>query len=71
MKCGYEVTRITLLQAYLYRLLQGVIFKVLPLSCYACSQMMLAPLGTLLWNSFQCHYHILLDVFGILKSSSL
>jgi hypothetical protein len=25
----------------------------------------------LLWNSFQCHCHIFLDVFNILKSSSL
>jgi hypothetical protein len=35
--CGYEVTRMILLQAYLYTysLLRGVTFKVLSLSNYA------------------------------------
>jgi len=54
----------TLLQAYLYiySLMRGITFKVLSLSSYALSPMMLQLLETflelLLWNSFQCHYHI-------------
>jgi len=50
--------------AYLYTcsLLRGFNFKVLPLSSYALSPMMLPLLETflelLLWNSFQCHCHI-------------
>jgi len=75
--CSYNVTRIISLQTYLYSsysLLKGVTFKVLPLSSYALSPVMLPLLGTflklLLWNSFQSH-HILLDVFITLKSSSL
>jgi hypothetical protein len=77
MKCGYEVPEIILLHAYLYTysLLKGFTFKVLPLSSYALSQMMPPLLQTflelLLWNSLQCHHHILLDVFNILKSLSL
>jgi hypothetical protein len=68
-----------LLQAYLYThtytLLRGVTFRVLPLSSYALSPTMLPLVETflelLLWKSFQCHCHISLDVFNILKSSSL
>jgi len=57
MRCGYEVTRIILLQAYPYTnsLLRGVTFKVLSLSSYVFSPVMLP----LLWNSFQCYHHIL------------
>jgi len=66
MRCGYEVTGMILLQAYLYTysLLRGVTFEVLPLSSYALSPMMLPLLETflefLLWNSFQCRRHIFL-----------
>jgi hypothetical protein len=77
MRCGYEVPGLILLQAYpyTYSLLRGVTFKVLPLMCYALNPMMLPLLGAilelLLSNSFQCHHHIFLDVFNILKSLSL
>jgi hypothetical protein len=60
MRCGYEVTGMILLRAYLYAysLLRGVTFEVLPLSRYAFSPTMLPLLetflGLLLWNSFQC-----------------
>jgi hypothetical protein len=51
------------------------ISPVLPLSSYVLSPMMLPLLETmlelLLWNSFQWHHHIFLDVFRIIKSSSL
>jgi len=66
-----------LLQAYLYvySLLRVVTFHVLPFSSCALSPRMLPLLETflelLLWNSFQCHHYISLDVFNILKSSSL
>jgi hypothetical protein len=83
MRCAYEGPGMILLQAsylYPYSLLRGVTFEVLPLSSYAFSPMMLPLLETflelLLWNSFQYHHHIylfiyLLEVFSILKSSSL
>jgi len=77
MTCGYEVTGMVLLQAYLYtyNLLRGVTFEVLPLSNYALSPTLLPPVETFLelqlWNSFQCCHHIFLDVFNILKSSSI
>jgi len=49
--------------------------KVLPLSSYVLSPMMLPPLETLLelilWNSFQCHHHIFLDVFNIMNGVSV
>jgi len=49
-RCGYEVQRMILLQAYLYAysLLRGVIFEVHPLSNYAFSTMMLPLLETFL-----------------------
>jgi len=71
------IPRMILLQACLftYSLLRGVTFTVCPLSSHALSTMMLPLLETflelLLWNSFQCCHHIFLDVFSILKSSSL
>jgi hypothetical protein len=75
--CGYEVTGIILLQAYLfhYSLLRGVTFEVLPLSSYALSPTMLPQLETclelLMWNRFQCHDTLFLDGFSNLKFSSL
>jgi hypothetical protein len=52
---------------------RGITFKVLLLSSYALSQLILPLLETFLeflsWNSFQCHYCIFLDIFSILKSS--
>jgi len=48
---------------YTYSLLRGVTFKILPLSSYILSLMMLPLLETflelLLWNSYQCYYHII------------
>jgi hypothetical protein len=76
MRCGYEGSRIILLQAnlYNYSLLRGVTSKVLELSSYALSSMVLPLIETflelLLWNSSQC-CRIFLDVFSTLKSSSL
>jgi len=60
--CGIEVPSMTSLQAYLYTcsLLRGVTFKVLSLSSYALSPMMLPLLPFLeflLWDSFQWHHH--------------
>jgi len=77
MSCGYDAPGMILLQPnlYTYGLLTGVAFEVLPLSSYALIPTMLLLLETflelLLWNSFQCHCHIPLDVFSILKYSSL
>jgi len=64
---GFEVPAMILLQAYLctYSLLRGVTFEVLPLSNYSFSPMMLPLLEIflelLLWHSFQCARHILLE----------
>jgi hypothetical protein len=75
--CGNEDFEMILLQAYLYNysLLKGVTFKVLPMSSYALRLISLPLSKTflelLLWNTFHCHSHIFLDVFNILKSSSL
>jgi len=63
-KYSYEVSRMILFQAYLYiySLLRGVTFEILPLISYAISPTMLPLLETffehLLWNSFQCCRHI-------------
>jgi len=77
-RCGYEVPGMTLSQAshlYTYDFLGSVTFQVLTLSSYALSPTMLPLLEIflefLLWNNFQCHRHILLDVFSILKSVPL
>jgi hypothetical protein len=77
--CGYEVAGgMILLQAsylFTYSLLKWVTFEVLPLSSYALRPKMLPLLEKflelLLWNSFQCRRHIFLNVFNILKYSSL
>jgi hypothetical protein len=74
--CDYEVPGIILLQSYLYAysLLREVALEILPLIRNALSPTMLplleAFLELLLGNVFQCH-HVYLDVFNILKSSSL
>jgi hypothetical protein len=75
--CDYEVPGMILLQAsylYTYSLPRGVTFEVLPLSSCVLSPTMLPLLETflelLLLNIFQCR-EILLNVFNILKSSSL
>jgi len=76
-RSGYQVPGMISLQArlYTYSLLRGVTFEVLPLSIYELSLTMLPSLETflelLVWNSFQSRRHISLDVFSILKSSSL
>jgi hypothetical protein len=66
-RCGYyEVPGMILLQTYLYtyNLLRRFTFKVLPLSSYAISPMMLPLVATflelLLWNSFHWHHHFFL-----------
>jgi len=53
MRCGYEVPGIILLQSYLYTysLLRGVTFKILSLSSYTLSPMMLLLLETFFWMS--------------------
>jgi hypothetical protein len=47
---------------YIYSMLRGVTFEVLPLSSYALTPTMLPLLETflelLLWNSLQCCHHI-------------
>jgi len=56
------------------QLLRGVTFEILPVSSYSLNPTMLSLLETFLelwWNSFQCHHHIFLDVFSILKYLSL
>jgi len=74
-RCGYGAPGMFLLQAYpyTYSLLRGVTFEVLTFSSYARSPTMLPLLkiflDLLLWNSFQCNRHTVLDVFSILKSS--
>jgi len=48
-------------------------FEVLPLSSYVLSPTLLLLetfLGILLWNCFQCHCHVFLDVFNVLKSKA-
>jgi len=63
-RCGYEVSGMILLQAYLYThsLLRGVTFEVLLLSSYALIPKMLPMLEKFfelqLWNSFQCCRHM-------------
>jgi len=65
-RCGYEVSGMILLQAYLYTysLLRGVNYEVLPLRTYVLSPMMLSLLETFLelqlWNSFHCCCYIFL-----------
>jgi len=79
-RCGYEVTGMIsffLQDSYLYTysLQRGVTFKVLPLSSYVLSSTMLPLLETfmelLLWKSFLCRRHVSLNVFIVLKFSSL
>jgi len=58
-RCGYEVPRMILLEAYLYThsLQRGVTFEALPLSSYAFIPKMVSVLETFLvlvmWNNFQ------------------